>query len=69
MKTRLMFDFAKTILENVSFDPKLFYKELHKAINQLLPYDVDRLTKWVNGYVLEKPELQESLIIIKKHFE
>ncbi|MCC9041234.1 hypothetical protein LNQ81_00580 [Myroides sp. M-43] len=64
MKTRLMFDFAKTILENVSFDPKLFYKELHKAINQLLPYDVEQLGKWVSGYVQGKPELQESLNLI-----
>lgn len=64
MKTRLMFDFAKTILENVSFDPKLFYKELHKAINQLLPYDVEQLGKWVSGYVQQKPELQDSLNLI-----
>ncbi|KUF44510.1 hypothetical protein HX017_13065 [Myroides marinus] len=64
MKTRLMFDFAKTILENVSFDPKLFYKELHKAINQLLPYDVEQLGEWVNGFVKGKPELQESLNLI-----
>ncbi|WP_010253287.1 hypothetical protein [Myroides injenensis] len=64
MKTRLMFDFARTVLENVSFDPKLFYKELQKAINQLLPYDVDQLAKWVNGYVQGKPELQESLNLL-----
>jgi hypothetical protein len=50
-----MFDYAKTILENVSFDPKLFYKELEKAIHQMLPYDLDRLFKWVNGFVQEKP--------------
>lgn len=64
MKTRLMFDYAKTILENVSFDPKLFYKELEKAIHQMLPYDLDRLYKWVNGFVQEKPELYESLSLI-----
>lgn len=64
MKTRLMFDFARTVLENVSFDPKLFYKELQKAINHLLPYDVDRLEQWVSGYVQEKPELHDSLSLI-----
>ncbi|MDR2221364.1 MAG: hypothetical protein LBE34_01365 [Flavobacteriaceae bacterium] len=64
MKTRLMFDFARTILENVSFDPKLFYKELEKAINHLLPYDVEQLAKWVSGYVQEKPELHNSLELI-----
>ncbi|WP_041895536.1 hypothetical protein [Myroides profundi] len=64
MKRRTMFDFAKTILENVSFDPKLFYKELQKAIQNLLPYDLDQLTQWVNGYVQEKPELHQSLELL-----
>lgn len=64
MKTRLMFDFARTVLENVSFDPKLFYKELQKAINHLLPYDLDQLEEWVSGYVQEKPELYDSLSLI-----
>lgn len=64
MKTRLMFDFARTVLEKVSFDPKLFYKELKKALKRLLPYDIERLVKWVNGYVQGRPELQESLILI-----
>lgn len=65
MKTRQMFDYAKTVLENVSFDPKLFYKELEKAINSLLPYDVDQLRNWVDVYVKQKPELQDSLTLIE----
>ncbi|MCC9041235.1 hypothetical protein LNQ81_00585 [Myroides sp. M-43] len=65
MKKKTMFDFARTILESVSFDPKLFYKELQKAIQNLLPYDLEQLTKWVNGYVKEKPELSESLELIR----
>lgn len=64
MKRRTMFDFAKTILENVSFDPKLFYKELQKAIQNLLPYDLDQLKQWVSGYVQEKPELHQSLELL-----
>lgn len=59
-----MFDFARTILENVSFDPKLFYKELQKAIQNLLPYDLEQLTQWVAGYVKEKPELKKSLELV-----
>ncbi|MFD0700933.1 hypothetical protein [Myroides pelagicus] len=65
MKSLNMFEFARTILENVSFDPALFYKELQKAIKQLLPYDVDQLVSWVSCYVKEKPELQGSLILIE----
>lgn len=64
MKTRQMFDFVRTILEKVSFDPTLFYKELDKAVQQLLPYDVERLSTWVNSYVKQKPELVDSLNLI-----
>lgn len=64
MKTRLMFDYARNILENVSFDAKLFYKELQKAIKHLLPYDVERLTEWVSDFVQGKPELHDSLNLI-----
>ncbi|MEC4113569.1 hypothetical protein VSO92_05535 [Myroides pelagicus] len=64
MKTRAMFDYTRLVLENVSFDPKLFYKELRKAINCLLPYDVEQLSKWVNGYVKNKPELHDSLNLL-----
>ncbi|MFD0700932.1 hypothetical protein [Myroides pelagicus] len=64
MKTRAMFDYTRLVLENVSFDPKLFYKELSKAINYLLPYDVEQLSKWVNGYVKNKPELHDSLNLL-----
>lgn len=65
MKTRIMLSYAKTVLENVSFDPKLFYKELQKAIDHLLPYDVEQLRKWVSSFILEKPELSESLQLIE----
>lgn len=65
MKTRYMFDYAKTVLESVSFDPKLFYKELEKAIDSLLPYDMEQLATWLNFFVQEKPELKESLLLIK----
>lgn len=64
MKTRIMLNYAKVVLENVSFDPKLFYKELEKAINQLLPYDVEQLRKWANNFISEKPELSDSLQLI-----
>lgn len=64
MKTRQMFEYSKTVLENVSFDPKLFYKELQKALNSLLPYDLEQLVNWVGTYVEKKPELQDSLVLI-----
>lgn len=67
MRTRFMFDFAKTVLVNVSFDPSLFYKELDKALKNLLPYDVEQLGRWVSSYVKGKPELHESLDLLEAY--
>ncbi|MDM1046280.1 hypothetical protein HX004_15770 [Myroides sp. 1354] len=61
MENRLMFDYTKRILENVSFDSDLFVKEFNKALLQMVPYDVDRLEQWVEKYVLDKPILHQKL--------
>ncbi|MBB1140438.1 hypothetical protein [Myroides sp. WP-1] len=61
MENRLMFDYTKRILENVSFDSELFVKEFNKALMQMLPYDVDRLEQWVEDYVQDKPTLHQKL--------
>ena len=34
-----MVNYAKSILERVSFDPVLFCKELEKAVKTLLPFE------------------------------
>lgn len=60
-----MYQYTKTILERVSFDPLLFYKELEKALKTLLPYEVEQLTDWLLNYTKEKPELQSCLILVK----
>ena len=62
---RSMYQYTKTILERVSFDPLLFYKELEKALKTLLPYEVEQLTDWLLNYTKEKPELQSCLILVK----
>ena len=54
---RAMFDYTKTILERVSFDVNLFCKELEKAIERMLPYEVDELRIWIGKLTLQKPEL------------
>lgn len=48
---------AKKVLENVSFDRNLFFKELQKASKYLLPYDLEQLYNWVNDFIKTKPEL------------
>jgi hypothetical protein len=42
-----MLEYSKMILEKVSFDSKLFEKELLKALNMLIPKDRDELQTWV----------------------
>lgn len=41
-----MLEYFKTILSKVSFDKHLFEKELRKAIESLLPYEVLLLREW-----------------------
>ncbi len=60
-----MFDYTKSILERVSFDPVLFCKELEKAIKTLLPYEMEQLQEWLLHFIVEKPELKECLLLVK----
>ncbi len=61
---RTMFSYTKSILERVSFDAKLFCKELEKAIKNLLPYEIEQLREWLLHFTKEKPELKQCLIYI-----
>ena len=60
-----MVAYTKNILERVSFDPKLFCKELEKALKMLLPYEIEQLTDWLLNYTIKKPELRQCLIYVK----
>jgi len=61
---RAMFTYTKKVLESVSFDPLLFYKELEKAIQSLLPYEIEELREWLLNFTKEKPELSDSISLI-----
>ncbi|WP_026979923.1 hypothetical protein [Flavobacterium suncheonense] len=63
---RVMYAYTKSILERVSFDPKLFCKELEKAVKILLPYELEQLTEWLLSFTKEKPELRQCLIYINQ---
>jgi hypothetical protein len=41
-----MLEYIKIILQKVSFDRRLFEKELRKAIRMLMPAEVKRLKNW-----------------------
>jgi DNA replication protein DnaD len=62
---RAMLEYTKTVLQKVSFDSKLFCKELEKAISRLLPYEVEELKHWLLQFITDKPELRQCLIYIK----
>ncbi|MBC5838683.1 hypothetical protein [Flavobacterium muglaense] len=64
--SKIMFDYTKSILERVSFDPMLFCKELEKAIKSLLPYEMEQLREWLFSYTKEKPELKQCLLIVNQ---
>jgi hypothetical protein len=60
-----MLEYTKTVLQKVSFDARLFSKELKKAINRLLPNELEELKEWLKQFVTDKPELQQSLIYLQ----
>lgn len=62
--SRKIFNYSKLILESVSFDVKLFTKELQKAIKLLMPFEITELKTWLITFVKEKPELQQSLLLL-----
>ena len=60
--SRMIYNYTKTVLERVSFDAKLFCKELEKALKMLLPYEIEQLTEWLLNFTMEKPELRKCLL-------
>ena len=61
---KTMFNYTKSILEKVSFDPELFCKELRKAIDILLPFEIEQLQNWFLEFVKLKPELQHCQVYL-----
>lgn len=61
-----MFDYTKTVLERVSFDANLFCRELQKALERLLPYEVEELKIWIKKFTLQNPNLNECLIYLEE---
>ncbi|RKE92252.1 hypothetical protein [Ichthyenterobacterium magnum] len=62
---RAMFEYTKTVLSKVSFDTNLFCKELEKALQRLLPYEIEELKIYIKSLILQNPELDKCLIYLK----
>ena len=61
---RAMFEYTKTVLEKVSFNKELFKKELEKAVNRLLPYEIKELYYWLREFTINKPDLHTYLVLV-----
>jgi len=62
---RAMFEYTKTVLKKVSFDANLFCKELEKALQRLLPYEIEELKIFIQSLIMQNPELNQCLIYLK----
>jgi len=60
----MIYDYTKSVLERVSFDPALFVRELKKAVKALLPYELEMLRKWLDYFTSSRPELKPYLFVV-----
>lgn len=61
---RAMFEYTKTVLDKVSFDVTLFCKEVKKAIQRLLPYEIEELKAYIITLIRQNPELNQCMIYL-----
>jgi hypothetical protein len=61
---RAMFEYTKTVLSKVSFDAVLFCKEVKKALQRLLPHEIEELKIWIISLTRQNPELNQCLILL-----
>ena len=59
-----MFEYTKTVLNKVSFDVTLFCKEVKKALQRLLPYEIEELKLYIFSLIRQNPELNRCLIYL-----
>lgn len=59
-----MLEYTKIVLQKVSFDARLFSRELKKAIQRLMPNEIEELKDWLLQFTTDKPELRQSLILL-----
>ena len=60
-----MLEYTKTVLKKVSFDATLFCREVQKAAERLLPYELEELKVFILSLIQQNPELNQCLIYLK----
>jgi len=61
---RAMFEYTKEVLRKVSFDVKLFCREVEKAVKRLLPHEIDELRIFINALIHQNPELNRCQVYL-----
>lgn len=61
---RAMFEYTKIVLQKVSFDTTLFCREVQKALERLLPYEIEELKVFIDSLVKQNPKLNQCLIYL-----
>lgn len=62
---RAMLEYTKTVLKKVSFDTTLFCREVQKAVQRLLPYEIEELKEFILSLIKQNPELDKCLVYLK----
>jgi len=62
--SRAMFEYTKTVLKKVSFDTTLFCKEVQKALQRLLPYEIEELKLFIQNLVISNPDLKQCMVYL-----
>lgn len=60
-----MLEYTKTVLKKVSFDTTLFCREVQKAVQRLLPYEIEELKEFILSLIKQNPELDKCLVYLK----
>ncbi len=63
--SRAMLEYTKTVLRKVSFDVRLFKRELKKAVSRLLPFEIEELRRWLQQFLEDKPQLKPTLVYLE----
>ena len=61
---RAMFEYTKMILKKVSFDTNLFCTEVKKAMERLLPYEIEELKVFIESLIKINPNLRRCSVYL-----
>ncbi len=64
-----MLEYTKMILEKVSFEPRIFRKELRKALRQSTKEEFQQLMSWCRERFSKRKNYEKSAVILVNKLE